>query len=489
MIRFSVKMPALTEICRIGWTSIAASLAIVGGAAANGALAGDGTPPCLQCIEVRLEHPVVVRGPSPHEPDAPVSAIKLPDGNFRGFIAGGTTLAVDGPTPVALGGPSQVVLKPGPPGSQSDCGRWITTAMQGLGVLYGLIHNETRCSDPKGSYKWMSIAQSTDYGLTWNVLGPIITSDEGKIPRPEGEGDCTAVDGHDGYWYAYCLRRRDNKTVVARAPIENPAPGQWTKWSGRDWDAPGVGGTGAALAGNVGVSSAYWNDADVILLVVPSSSLRLSMSEDKVHFATVREPIVLYDEDNWQRPAASELYAYPSMIADQGFNNIAGHFFLTYMYVPPNEDFSQRYLVVQEGWISASALPQYPQVRTALSRWIGSDGSSWTTTGPTISPGHRYAYDANLGYLMTAAPQQSPGIELDECFSALTGVGFLADAGQCAAEGSERRRPAGYAFRSEQPGTIALYDCRSGSDAHFVSKHSDCENKGVRDRVLGFALR
>ena len=221
-------MVSRTEICRIVCWSFAASFAIV-----RLAVAADGTPPCLQCITVRLEHPVVVRGPSDHEPDAPISVIKLPDGNFRGFIGGGTTVAVDGATPVALSGPALTVLKPGPQGSQSDCGRWITTAMQGLGVLYGLIHNETRCNDPKGTYQWMSIAQSRDYGLTWNILGPIITDEEADMARPQSEGDCTAVDGHDGYWYAYCMRRRDNKAIVARAPIENPVPGQWMKWSGR----------------------------------------------------------------------------------------------------------------------------------------------------------------------------------------------------------------------------------------------------------------
>jgi hypothetical protein len=487
-------MGASTEIHGTWGVTIAAALALAGGAAIGGAaaaqagaIAADGMPPCLQCIAVRLEHPVVVRGPSPHEPDAPVSVIKLPDGGFRGFVAGGTTLAIDGATPVALGGPSQVVLKPGPPGSQSDCGRWITAAMQGLGVIYGLIHNETHCDDPHGSYKTMSIGQSADHGLTWNDLGQIIVSDDAAAPHSEGEGDCTALDGHDGYWYAYCLRRRDGKNIVARAPIENPAPGQWKEWSGRGWNAPGLGGTGAALAGFVGMSSAYWTDHDVVLLLADNSSLRLSMSEDKVHFATVAEPLVLYDEDNWQRPTASELYAYPSMVADRGFNNIADHFFLTYMYVPPGEDFSQRYLVAQEGWISSSDLPQSPQVRTALSRWIDADGDTWTTTGPTIASGHSYIHDADLGYLMTAEPQQSPGLKLDECFSAASG--FLAAAGQCAAEGSERRRPAGYVFRSEQPGTIALYDCRAESNSDFVSRSPDCENKGMRRRLLGFALR
>jgi len=478
-------MGALSEIYRAGWMSLAASLALV-----SSAMAGAGTPPCLQCIEVRLEHPVVVRGPSPHEPDAPVSIIKLPDGSFRSFIAGGTTFAVDGATPVALGGRSQVVLQPGPPGSLSDCGRWITTVMQGLGVLFGLVHEETRCNDPHGSYKSMSIAQSKNDGLTWNLLGRIITSDEGNAPLPgHGEGDCTGVDGHDGYWYAYCLRSRDGKNIVARAPIEDPAPGKWVKWTGDGWHASGLGGTGATLNGFVGPSSAYWTEADVMLLLANNSSLRLSISEDRVHFGTLSEPIILYDEDNWQRPAPTELYAYPSMVAEQGFNNIAHHFFLTYTYIPPREDFSQRYLIVQEAWIRASALPQNPQVRTALSRWISADGNAWTTTGPPIFSGRSYAYDANLGYLMTAAPQHNPGTKLDECFSTLTGSGFLAEAGHCAAEGSERRRPAGYVFRFEQPDTIVLYNCMSKSSAYFVSNRSDCENRGIREGLLGFALQ
>jgi hypothetical protein len=483
-------MSDLTEISKAGrlfitWLSIGALLAVVGKADA-----GSGMLPCLECIEVRLERPVVVRGPSPHEPDAPVSVISIPNGGFRGFIAGGTTFAIDGAAPDLLNGKPQAVLGPGPPGSLADCGRWITTVMNGPGVLYGLVHSETRCADAPGSYKSMSIAVSKNDGLAWNVLGPIITSDEGNIPLPgKGEGDCTATDGHDGYWYAYCLRGRDAKNIVARAPIENPASGKWFKWSGDGWRAPGVGGTGAALDGFVGMSSSYWTDADLTLLLAASASLRLSISEDKVHFATLGEPIVLYDEDNWQRPAPTELYAYPSMVADRGFNNISDHFFLTYMYVPPGGDFGQRYLVVQEASIRASAIPQYPQVRTALSRWISADGESWTTTGPAISSVRTYTYDRNLGYLMTAAPKQSPGIKLDECFSTLTGAGFLAKAGRCAADGSERRRSAGYAFTSALPDTLALYRCVPGNNERFVSNRNDCENRGVPEELLGFALR
>ena len=483
-------MDALAGSCRIGWTGVAALFAIAGNAIANNATAAGGVPPCLQCITVRLEHPIVVRGPSPYEPDAPVSVIRLPDGSFRGFLAGGKTLAIDGETPIALGGQSRVVLTAGQPGSPSECGRWLTTVMNGLGVLYGLIHNEAHCNDPYGTYKWMSIAQSGDYGLTWNILGPVISSDDADAPHSQGEGDCTGVDGHDGYWYAYCLRRRDGKNTVARAPIENPAPGQWLMWSGRRWDVPAIGGTGAALPGFVGMSSAYWTDTNFILLVATlNSSMRLSVTEDKVHFGAIEEPLMLYDEYNWKRPAPTELFAYPSMVADRGLNNIAEHFFLTYMYVPPGEDFRYRYLVAQEGWIEASAYPQEPQVRIALSRWIDAAGDTWTTTGPTIVPGRSYSYDRRLGYVMTAALPHNASVMLDECYSDSTGAGFVAPAGHCAAEGSARRRPGGYLYRFERPDTVALYDCLSHNHARFVSNRADCENKGSSAQLLGFALR
>ena len=447
---------------------------------------------CVECIAVKLEHPVVVRGPSRHEPDAPVSIIELPDRTFRAFAANGTTVAIDGATPFALGGRSKVVLEPGPAGSPSECGRWLTTVMQGRGMLYGLVHNEQHCNYREGeTYKSMSIARSDDLGLTWNVLGQIITADEGPASRRQGgEGDCTAVDGHDGYWYAYCQRLRYWKNTVARAPRDDPSPGKWTKWSGTGWNAPGLGGAAAALNGTVGMSSAYSTEADAVLLLsTTASALQLSTSKGKLHFATVSDPIILYDTNDWKRPAQGDLYAYPSMIAEHGFNNIGRHFFLTYMYIPPGQDFTQRYLVMHEASIAIAPMPQRPQVRAALSRWTSPDGGTWVTTGPPIAAGHSYAFDRQLGYVMTAPPNQTSGVRLDECFSARSGGGFLSEAGRCVAEGAERRRVAGYVFSFEQPGTIAIFSCLSRDYARFTSNRADCDNEGTRDRVLGFAFR
>ena len=103
--------------------------------------------------------------------------------------------------------------------------------------------------------------------------------------------------------------------------------------NGSGWDAAGLGGTAAALDGPVGMSSAYWTGANAILLLATNASMQLSVSTDKIHFDTVAEPIILYDDADWKRPAPTDLYAYPSMMSEQGFNTIAGRFFLTYTYL------------------------------------------------------------------------------------------------------------------------------------------------------------
>ena len=335
----------------------------------------------------------------------------------------------------------------------------------------------------------MSIAVSENQGLVWNVLGQIITGDDGFVPnRQSGEGDCTAVDGHDGYLYAFCQRLKDWRNTVVRAPISDPSPGTWLKWSGTGWEAPGLGGAGAPLEGSLGMSSAYWTEASAVLLMGATSSLRLSVSKDKVHFKTLPEPIILYDADNWKRPAPTDLYAYPSMVAETGGNEIGQHFFLTYTYIPPGQDFTQRYLVMHEAWITSNPAPRAPQVRTALTRWAKAGGGKWTTTGPPIASEHSYAYDVHLGYVMTAA-SKFPSAKLDECFAKQSGTGFLAEAGDCTVDGGERRRVAGYVYRAERPGTIALHSCIAADHSRFVSNRSDCENAGRHDRRLGFALQ
>ena len=179
--------------------------------------------PCLDCLQVRVGPPIVVRGPFPDELDAPFTALKLADGSFRGFSANGATYAIEGATLSDMGGQRQAVLEPGPSGSRSECGRWLTSTMRSGDKVVGLVHQESACDYGRGQTdKSMAIATSTDDGLTWTDLGTVITGqDAPQAGKITGEGDCTMVDGLDGYLYAYCLRNSDWQTIAARAPADD----------------------------------------------------------------------------------------------------------------------------------------------------------------------------------------------------------------------------------------------------------------------------
>jgi hypothetical protein len=176
-------------------------------------------------IRVRVGTPLVARGPAPNIADAAFTEIGLPSGLFRGFTAAGTTFAIDGKHPYDMGGQAATVLKPGPAGSPDSCGQWIVHVELEGKMLYGWVHNETACDYAKGgqTHASMTIASSTDYGLTWKILGPIIRS---TVPPAAGleTGDSCAnvVRAPDGYDYAYCLHNGGHSwgggyTFLARA--------------------------------------------------------------------------------------------------------------------------------------------------------------------------------------------------------------------------------------------------------------------------------
>src|SRR5262245_54566480 len=80
-----------------------------------------GYPSCLDCVQISLERPVIIRGPVADEIDNSFTVIKLPDGNLRGFTANGTTYAIDGSTLWDMGATRIPVLGPDAAGSYSEC--------------------------------------------------------------------------------------------------------------------------------------------------------------------------------------------------------------------------------------------------------------------------------------------------------------------------------------------------------------------------------
>ncbi|MBV9563903.1 MAG: hypothetical protein JOY90_26180 [Bradyrhizobium sp.] len=187
-------------------------------------------------IRVRVGVPYVARGPGAIA-DSWFTETKLPDGRYRGFTALGSTLAIDGKEPYSMAGPAATVLKPGPPGSPSSCGECIQHVERQGKTLVGWVHNETACNYAKGqTHASMTIATSSDYGLTWAIEGPIITgTDPPAAGKDTGDSCPTVIRDKDEFYYAYCLRNGGQSwnggyTFLARAPIARPGPGNWNNF-------------------------------------------------------------------------------------------------------------------------------------------------------------------------------------------------------------------------------------------------------------------
>jgi hypothetical protein len=450
---------------------------------------------CIECLRVRVGPAVVVRGPLPDELDAAFTALKLADGSFRGFSANGTTYAIDGSTLWDMGGQRQAVLQASAPGSIADCGRWLTSTTRSDGRILGLVHQERACDYEQGQTdKSMAIATSMDDGLTWTDLGTVITGTDSPQPdKITGEGDCTMVDGLDGYLYAYCLRNSDWQTIVARAPISDPT--EWRKYYEGAWDERGLGGKATAI-GFVGIGTGYLEELDRVVAVATDpwfGGLRLSLSKDKVQFVDLKEPLVTIDGSNWERPADTDLIAYASVLnPDDGSNAVDRTLVLSYIYVPPGKGFESRYLVYHEVSLSVQNEPVAVQVGMALTRWSDPEGKAYvTSTGPLTGDRLGYRRDAVVAHMLTRAPENIASVKLAECSRNSSGHldHMLAEDGSCEDGGFGRERTAGWLYAAKQPGAVPVYRCKvQTAGTHFASSAPDCEGLGTKELLLGYGL-
>ncbi len=472
--------------------SIALILAALAVAAASPAVPQADAPLCLECLSLRVEAPVIVRGPFPDELDSPFTALRLPDGSLRGFSSNAAVYAIDGPSLDAMSGKRRTVFEPGAPGSESDCGRWLNGLVESGGTLFGLIHREKSCDYDKGqTHKSMALGRSDDGGMSWSETGTIIAGpDAATSGKGTGIGDCSWVDGHDGHRYAYCLRLLDWKTIVARAPATDLAPGQWRNYFEGGWSEDAIGGKAASL-GFLGTAAGYFETLDRVGLIAVDpwfGGVRLALSRDKFTFETFAEPLIPIDGGDWARPAVTDLIAYPALLdPETGATDLGEDFLLSYTYLAPGATFADRYLVLQRVGLREDAAPPGIQAGIALTRWQNeARGATRSSTGPLIpSPGLRQ--DRKLGYLLTKAPADVPSLKLEECEARNGGYRLVAD-GTCAPRGDRRLRTAGWVLADEREGTMPLYRCNDGK-AEFTSNDAACESQGTVIERLGFALR
>jgi hypothetical protein len=456
----------------------------------------------MDCIRIRVGIPFVARGPGPNTVDNYFSVIRLPNGRFRGFTAAAESYAIDGPNPWDMYGPTVTVLKPGPPGSPSACGRWLMHVEPAGKMLLGFISNETACDYSKGgqTHSYMSLATSTDYGLTWNVLGAIITGKTDDKPTPgrlTGEGCAAVIDGKDGYYYAYCARNRDRTPYVARAPVANPGPGNWQKYFNGAWSQPGLGGDASKSNGNTGGSVSYWpTTGETVQVTWVPGGMGLAFSQDRLNFTNLGEPLLKLDTGRWDRKGPpNELLAYGTLIdGETGRNQLGDHWLLAYMYLQPNESFDKRYLVFRRIEISRSRRPDEPQVAVMLAHWYSARlHEHWSTLAPVPGNYSEYRLVAQSGYLMTVADPKRPAVELEDCVS-LQGRHhdhiLMAKDDACESHGYQRLRSVGFVYSAAQPNTLPLYRCYSDTEkSHFAANSEDCDRAGKMEALLGYDLK
>jgi hypothetical protein len=454
-------------------------------------------------MKIRVGTALVARGPAPNIADNWFTEIQLPNGLFRGFTAAGTTFAIDGKHPYDMGGAAATVLKPGPGGSLDSCGQWIQHVELEGKTLFGWVHNETACNYAKGgqTHASMTIATSTDYGLTWKIKGPIIVGTDPPAAGKETGDSCpTVVRGQDGYDYAYCLHNGCHSWdggygFVARAPISDPGPGKWKKYFNGGWTEPGVGGKSSPIKGG---ALAWWTTTrQSVGLNWVKGGLGIQASPDRINFAPVlSQPIMLVEPGDWSRKNGLELVSYPALIdAHTGLNQLTDHWLMAYMYLNPGENFGKRYLVFRPVDISWSRAPGESQVGEMLTHWYSAaQHDHWTTTAPV--PGNYSAYKliAQQGYVMTAPDPKEASVELEECVSQWPGHPdhLLDKKGVCEADKGysfKRLRAAGWVYEKPQANSKALYRCYSTEEhSHFASNDSDCGKLGKMERLLGYAL-
>jgi hypothetical protein len=449
---------------------------------------------CDDCFRLRIGRPLIARGPAGDEMDNMVPIIKLGSGGFRAFTANITSYRIDAPAPWSLGWKRSAVLAPGIQGSSAECGRWINSVHKVNGLLFGFVHEERACDHGSGSQvdKSMAVFTSADEGLTWAGRGSFLVGrDPPRAGEPTGEGDCSVVNGHDGFLYAYCLRHSDWRTIVARAPADNPYPGQWRKWYAKRWTEAGQGGRAQPL-GDLGLASAYLTSLKRVILVGARAGkgLTLSVSKDKVRFKTLSAPLVAGEEGSWDRPSDNDLHAYVSLVdPDRGGNDLGDVFGLLTVYVAPGEGFDRRRLVYRDVALQKLAWKPWDQVGVALSRFRQpATGRLRASTAPVVDGG--YQEEKFLGYMLTAKPSGRASVEITECAStAGEGDLLLARGSGCGSAAYRKVRTSGWLLASAKAGTLPVYSCLNAQARyHFASNDPTCDGLGGKERLLGHAL-
>ena len=306
------------------------------------------------------------------------------------------------------------------------------------------------------------------------VIDPAFPS----TPLNIGEGDFGVIR-HDGFFFMYLMQSVEGSwgTIVARS--KSGGPGTWAKWYEGQFSEPGIGGKATQLGYWGTWPAKYTNDEGSFAVLFAEDpwfkGLRVSFGQIPTGpFASLKEPLLPFDNITWHRPAPSELHSYSNVVNGRGGKEFSRHTHLFSTIVLPNDGFDRKWLLRRDVWWTMADSPQPYSVRLRLARYEH-DGESWATTG--FAQGHG-APQKHLGYVLTSDGENRT--RLLDCVE--NKDHFLAE--DCGAGRS--LRTVGWLFASIQENTRALFSCRGKE--RFVSLRKDCEKKGKLKGLLGFVL-
>jgi len=340
------------------------------------------------------------------------------------------------------------------------------------------------------THKSGAYAESYDGGLTFVKVNypnnQVLTgTDQPTDGQQTGAGDLSVIRWRDKYWMYFYDWNQSAGTGVAISSLQDGGkPGTWKKWYNGSFSQPGLGGN-TTIIGWFGTSVSHYQPADRLALIVVDvgfGGVRLRFTNNGVDFnEQLGEPLMVVEDENWlNRDQTGELIGYPSIMAPNGSRSWIDRFYLTYMYLQPNENFQKRYIVVREVLVTTNPQPVSPQVRIALTRYFSSNRNDhWVTTA---MPPSDYQKEYILGYLFTK--DYGGMTKVVDCYIP-DWDDHMVDIGNCPA-GTIKLRTLGWVYSNSQPGTVALHRCYFPDwTDHWVSTiPCDQEGSGVQEEFI-----
>lgn len=436
----------------------------------------------------------------------------------------------------------RVILKRGKAGSFDKCGAWLIGSVYrkpGTKTWIGTYHAEAagkgdnnRCIFNDDSVvASIGRAVSFDAGKTWKKSpgGPVVTQNSAfKGPKSEDATMGRMIQVGEFLYLFYAASTGNSgdalqrRLHVARAPVSSlGARGTWKKWhcykpsllEPRQCDFAGtgnagVGGESTPIAkidpmARVIIPNTYLNKYLALSATgtlgfrlwvsnLPATAVPVDPSDPEdatkawdaaVPFyppvSTATDPQV----DTWNRtPRAKQLYAYPSIVAENGDSRTSGQtFYIYYVKLFPGGDFPERYLMRRK--VTLTKADTSGLHRVALTTYFRkSDGRRRTSTERPIE--NAFKPQSQNGFLLSK--QRTGWVDVYECVSRGK---YRLRATPCANGERNYRRVGWIRPTAGDSASVPIYTCFNRSKKNYFASSADtCGPGAKRKGLLGYGL-